>query len=243
MLSALATFWMIGNITVAGIAWGTIPFEKLSLTSDSSSFKFNSWRIFVAICGIPALLVVIALLSLPESPKYLLAKGRDAEALNIFREIFHKNTGLYPSEYPIEHVKVERQINRSRSNFNQIISNTLTLFKKPLLWVTVMMLYSKCYNKFRCKDNSVSTTSYFISFPVNFSIQFGYYGLWLWFPELFNKLNIYYNDHKNETVSVCEITNYKPQNITAVSSCIPGNDVFINSFLISISALPGTYSF
>ena len=26
---------------------------------------------------------------------------------------------------------------------------------------------------------------------INFSIQFGYYGLWLWFPELFNKLELY----------------------------------------------------
>jgi hypothetical protein len=34
-----------------------------------------------------------------------------------------------------------------------------------------------------------------------------YYGLWLWFPELFNKLSVYYKLH-NETVSVCEVTNF-----------------------------------
>lgn len=74
---------------------------------------------------------------------------------------------------------------------------------------------------------------------INFSIQFGYYGLWLWFPELFNKLNLYQIDHPNESKSVCEITDYKPQNSTASEECIPSGDVFFNSFLISISALPG----
>ena len=40
---------------------------------------------------------------------------------------------------------------------------------------------------------------------INFTIQFGYYGLWLWFPELFNKLNLYYSANPNATVTVCEV--------------------------------------
>ena len=79
MLSALATFWMIGNIAVAGnlfnsfteinlicfsnaaLAWLIIPmtFEYNLLDGE---FKFNSWRLFVALCGVPALLGAILLL-------------------------------------------------------------------------------------------------------------------------------------------------------------------------------------
>ena len=72
-----------------------------------------------------------------------------------------------------------------------------------------------------------------------------YYGLWLWFPELFNKLDVYYTDHPNATVSVCEVTDYKPTiNTTLLQSvtttdCTVSNEVFVNSFLISIAALPG----
>ena len=40
---------------------------------------------------------------------------------------------------------------------------------------------------------------------INFTIQFGYYGLWLWFPELFNKLNLYYSANPNASVTVCEV--------------------------------------
>ena len=68
---------------------------------------------------------------------------------------------------------------------------------------------------------------------------FRYYGLWLWFPELFNKLDVYYKDNPNATVSVCEVTDYKPENVDNIVDCSVGNEVFLNSFLISIAALPG----
>jgi len=218
MLSALAAFWMIGNITVAGLAWAIIP-NKLGIDNPEAEggFKFNSWRIFVAICGLPAALVTVALVFLPESPKFLLSKGREGDALKVFRKIFMQNTGKHASDYPINHIKVETRPDSTGDtgiNFNLILSNTFELFKKPLLWVTLMMLY------------------------INFSIQFGYYGLWLWFPELFNKLDVYYTDHPNATVSVCEVTDYKPT-INVVTDCTVSNEVFINSFLISIAALPG----
>jgi MFS family permease len=80
MLSALAAFWMIGNITVAGLAWAIIP-NKLGIDNPEGGFKFNSWRIFVAICGLPAALVTVALVFLPESPMFLLSKGREGDAL------------------------------------------------------------------------------------------------------------------------------------------------------------------
>lgn len=152
MLSALATFWMVGNVTAAAAAWAIIPHEIG--WNPKEGFKYDSWRIFVAICAIPAGLVTVALIFMPESPKYLLAKGRDYEALKIFRGIYAKNhPGKDPSDYPILHVKVERNrisepLNKS-SKIMQIWLNNLELFKRPLLWVTLMMLY------------------------INFAIQFG----------------------------------------------------------------------
>ena len=40
---------------------------------------------------------------------------------------------------------------------------------------------------------------------IQFTIQLGYYGLWLWFPELFDKLEEYYSTHGDESVTVCQV--------------------------------------
>ena len=40
---------------------------------------------------------------------------------------------------------------------------------------------------------------------IQFTIQLGYYGLWLWFPELFDKLEDYYSTHADEGVTVCQV--------------------------------------
>jgi len=101
MLSALAAFWMVGNVTVAAIAWIVIPLDLGNDTEDDSQFEYNSWRIFVLICGLPAALVAFGLLTCPESPKYLLARGRKREALVVLADIYAANTGKPPSDYPV----------------------------------------------------------------------------------------------------------------------------------------------
>ena len=75
---------------------------------------------------------------------------------------------------------------------------------------------------------------------INFSIQFGYYGLWFWFPEIFNKLEQFYEVYPNVTKTVCEIiTEELPEEGTEdCAEYIPEDSVFINSFIISLSAAP-----
>ena len=52
-------------------------------------------------------------------------------------------------------------------------------------------------------------------------------GLWLWFPDLFNKLDLYYQTYPNRTVSVCDITDFVPPD--SVADCKPGSEVFLDS--------------
>ena len=181
-LSVLATFWMVGNVTVAGMAWAIIP-NELGWT-DPTSFQYNSWRIFVAVSAVPSFLVSIALFSMPKSPRFLLYKGREEETLEVLRKIYSQNTGKNRNSYPITSLQVEKVVEEkqtSRTAIGDAMNKAGQLFSPSLLRVTVIMLV------------------------INFSIQFGYYGLWLWFPELFNKLEEYYTRYPNETVSVCEV--------------------------------------
>ncbi len=101
--------------------------------------------------------------------------------------------------------------------------NTVSLFRGSIAKVTLLMLF------------------------INFAIQFGYYGLWLWFPELFNKLDEYYDEHPNAHKTVCEVTDLSTDDDCPSDDPFcdcdarykPDNEVFVNSFIISIAALPG----
>eukprot|EP00095_Tigriopus_kingsejongensis_P000777 maker-scaffold67_size430214-snap-gene-1.18 protein:Tk00777 transcript:maker-scaffold67_size430214-snap-gene-1.18-mRNA-1 annotation:"hypothetical protein DAPPUDRAFT_304078" len=228
MLSFLAAFWMVGNVVVAGIAWAIIPADIGYDTDDPNEFEYNSWRIFVLVCGLPALLVGVALFWFPESPKFLLAKGDEKAAIKVFAQIYAFNTGNPASSYPVKRIISDQEDPRMpisgrlgsswKLALREAKANLITSFSGKLTKIMLLMLY------------------------INFAIQFGYYGLWLWFPELFNKLDVYYQTH-NETRSVCEVTNFNEDNPDddADPFCGPKPDaaVFINSFIISLAALPG----
>uniref|UniRef100_A0A3P9LGE4 Synaptic vesicle glycoprotein 2 n=1 Tax=Oryzias latipes TaxID=8090 RepID=A0A3P9LGE4_ORYLA len=80
MISALATFWMAGNI-LAALAWMVIPrtWAHVSL----GALDFQSWRLFVVLCSIPSLSsALIFKLLMPESPKFLM------EGLSPIKKIF-----------------------------------------------------------------------------------------------------------------------------------------------------------
>jgi len=225
-LSVLASFWMVGNVSVALLAWAIIP-QEIGWT-DREGFLYNSWRIFVAVSALPSFLVSAALVFMPESPRFLLSKGREEETLSVLRDIYFTNTGAMRSSYPVTSLQVERvsphiveQSQHWRDAVSDCLNKASQLFSPSLYRITLIMVV------------------------INFSIQFGYYGLWLWFPELFNKLERYHAAHPNHTVSVCEVVSVDlstvANNDTATEFCttsVPDTQVFINSFLISISAAP-----
>ena len=217
-LSVLATFWMVGNVMVAGLAWAIIPHQ----------LAWASWRWFTLACAGPSLLVSLIFLLLPESPKFLLCQGKHDEALELLRTIFTKNTGEASSEYRVRALQREDMgpdgDNEESGGIVKIIYKVFGFLKELFtgsLWkITLILLV------------------------INFSIQFGYYGLWYWFPELFNQLTQFYETNPNVTKTVCQIVSEKvpaEESDEESFNCalyIPGDEVFINSFIVSLSALP-----
>ena len=68
---------------------------------------------------------------------------------------------------------------------------------------------------------------------INFCLNFGYYGLFLWFPDLFNKLEQYHTQYPNSTARVCEIVQLDfspnstavPADQTSCTAAIPDRQV------------------
>lgn len=96
--------WMKLNLIFVfqftGIAWLILP-QKWYITFLSETREINSWRVFLAICSLPEFLACITLFAFPESPRFLILKGRHDEALNVFKKIYSLNTGKDPDTYPV----------------------------------------------------------------------------------------------------------------------------------------------
>ncbi|XP_064645752.1 synaptic vesicle glycoprotein 2C-like isoform X2 [Lineus longissimus] len=230
MISLLATFWMGGNIIAAGLAWAVIPHKGLGYFSPE--FTYDSWRIFIALCTIPSLTSALAFVLMPESPKFLLMKGNDQEALKILNSIYlstHKDLAGYEVKQLLaakdddreesDLVLLQRQgpcsrgCARAQISFKKYLLKTKKLFTRPLARSTVTLIF------------------------IQSSLAFGYYGLFLWFPELFKRME----EHGG---SACDAALYVgnktvpliPSNQTCGAP--PDANVFFEGFLTAISTLP-----
>lgn len=64
-------------------------------------FAVHSWQVFVAVSALPSILSCMLFPFFPESPKFLMSKGRNAEALEAFRFIYALNTRKPRSAFPV----------------------------------------------------------------------------------------------------------------------------------------------
>ncbi|MEX2542657.1 MAG: MFS transporter [Trueperaceae bacterium] len=76
----LESFWAVGTIAIALIAWAIVP-----------HMPENAWRWIFAINALPGLLGLVVRLWVPESPRYLLNEGRQAEAREVLLRIARMN--------------------------------------------------------------------------------------------------------------------------------------------------------
>ncbi|KAN0065621.1 hypothetical protein ACQY0O_000750 [Thecaphora frezii] len=103
LLTLLSVFWSIGQLVASLIAWAFIA--NYSCDGQESNTPFDGsvycdpannrgWRyFFYTVGGLTFIffLMRFAVFRLPESPKFYLAKGRDAEAVATMKEIARRN--------------------------------------------------------------------------------------------------------------------------------------------------------
>ncbi|XP_071941341.1 synaptic vesicle glycoprotein 2C-like [Antedon mediterranea] len=220
MISLLSMFWMCGNIIAAGIAWIIIP---KSINNSSKGFSYTSWRVFISCCVVPAFTSVLTFIFMPESPKFLLENGQEDKALKAFKTMWLLNKGTRKGFkiFSLRSVASEDQIQQRvslssnlgwiayyKDNLIGMLRSTAELFDKKLCKITILQLII------------ISTLS------------FGYYGLYIWFPVLFQQVEI--------TGSACRVSNSSDTNDTCINGVVEYNpQVYKDSFYTAASNLPG----
>ncbi|PIK39609.1 putative synaptic vesicle glycoprotein 2C isoform X2 [Apostichopus japonicus] len=207
MISALSTCWMLGNILTAGLAWWIIPSQ---IGYKQEKFSYQSWRVFIAVCVLPAASSAISFMFLPESPKFLLEVGKEEQALSVLKKLYQSNNKASNlKEYRIKHLissskthnQVKRRSESRTSSVVQVINTTLQLFHTPLLRISIALMV------------------------IVFCLSFGYYGLWMWFPQIFAEV-----EYNNGTA--CSTGKVPAQATDSVA-------VYKDAFLTALSNLPG----
>ncbi|XP_061898706.1 synaptic vesicle glycoprotein 2C [Entelurus aequoreus] len=175
MISALATFWMAGNILAAGLAWLVIP--RTWTHFSVGRLDFQSWRVFVVLCSVPSLTsALIFKLFMPESPKFLMEAGRESDAIRVFRLMFQLNTRGKGASFPDVrlHVSVVQRAYKTETEGCRA-GRLINAVKKGVMPLKQMF------------EGTLRSRSV-VLLIIFYCISFGFYGLWMWFPELFARL-------------------------------------------------------
>ncbi|CAO1380512.1 unnamed protein product [Diamesa serratosioi] len=173
-VSFAGVFTAMAFLFCPGLAWILVKLQP------AVEEYFSIWRIYLFSCTCLSLMNSVLLFFLPESPKFLLAQGRDAEALKTLQKIHARNSNSN-SFYDVKSVYLgESLLVQQNVSFLTLVWNqTIPLFKPPLLLNTVK-------------------TSF-----IMFSLLAVSSGFFMWVPEILNKSL----DHKERGMFVCDVIN------------------------------------
>ncbi|XP_025423749.1 synaptic vesicle glycoprotein 2C-like isoform X3 [Sipha flava] len=135
-------FWTIGVILLPCIAWIIIP---QTFRIESGFFLFRSWNLFVIICSLPSIITTCLLMLLPESPKYLLVKGKHEETLDCLRFVHRWNNKKTDQSFPVISLTLPDRISETSKGFfsgmGKSLFELITSKYKTVLAITCIMQF------------------------------------------------------------------------------------------------------
>ncbi|KAL1508930.1 hypothetical protein ABEB36_003747 [Hypothenemus hampei] len=183
VISWVSAFVALGQMYIPGMAWAILS-QKWEFPVDAFGITFRPWRLLIIAYALPSLIVAAMMSILPESPKFLLAKGKHDHTIKILRKMFVINTGKNSIEYPVCTVFLDEfvteQSTEKKTNFFKLIwKQSVLLFKKEFRLKTILICY----------------------------LQFGVFlsasALALWFPQILNSLSKFAQTVGNANVTLC----------------------------------------
>lgn len=164
---------------------------------------YKPWRLFIVVCSLPGLLSFLILCFLPESPKFVLGQGNQAEAYEILQKMNRINNGkrstlekfeIYEESESIESRQRILESQKSRFPFLASVWNqTAPLFKPPYLWPTLLICF------------------------IQICIYFTANGFYMLYADLLNRMVTNVDDSISQRIMVCDVINMKSTEFNATN--------------------------
>ncbi|XP_076252229.1 synaptic vesicle glycoprotein 2B-like isoform X1 [Rhynchophorus ferrugineus] len=216
-----------GILLLPAIAWLILP-HKLDFSVHG--YNFHSWNIFLLVSGLPAFASGILYLFLPESPKFLMACGRNEKALEVFRTVYSLNTGLPKDSYPITELIDETKLNLGNKHGGQVTANR-----------TKIQALKEGFQQIRPLFFPPHLVNVILSSSIMFFVVMGLNILRLWLPQIFQTMTDYQLMNNNSTASLCTMLEIiTPSNSTSTEECVVNTDnssIYINSMIVGSATL------
>jgi len=125
-LAELAPFEIRGSITgrneLAIVLGQFAAFTVNAILNATLGHVEGLWRIMFAVCALPAIALFIGMLRMPESPRWLIEKGREQEALAVLKTVRSEDRAL--AEFAqVEQVTEEESAGGIRPGIKDIVAN------------------------------------------------------------------------------------------------------------------------
>ncbi|XP_060523634.1 synaptic vesicle glycoprotein 2C-like isoform X2 [Cylas formicarius] len=216
----------LGTLLLPLLAWALL---SQSLDFSFLSLNFHSWNVFLLITALPSVTNAIVFVFLPESPKFLMAQGRDQQALRVLRTVYSINTGRSPDSYPVKKLVDEPGADREPSKSDD--GETRTKFEvvkagfsqiKPIFYPPhLQRLILVCF------------VTFFIVSSMNM--------LRLWLPHIFQAVIDYQHGHA-EPASLCTMLKHLEPAANASEICainVDNQKVYVNSIVVAFTSICG----
>lgn len=196
-----SVLFSIGCMLLPIIAWATIN-NSVSFELPIIGIEIKPWRQFLIVCAMPSLLCSISFFFLPESPKFVLASGDQAGALQILERINRWNNGKHASPLNIKELYEEAGTITNRQQLTSDNKSNCCIIQS--IWTQIKPLFM---------GQHLETT--FVASTMQFCIFFTASGLYMWFPDIVNRVTTSRYEQPDERIGICEIINRSQVDFTS----------------------------